>query len=101
EQEQRLLLPHLTNNESYFFRESPQLEALQKEVLPALKQALEPTPRREIRLLSAGCASGEEAYTLAMVTTGQGAVIKPWTVRITGVDVDLEALARARSAEYG
>ncbi len=101
EQEQRLLLPHLTNNESYFFRESAQLDALAGEVLPAVKASLERTERREIRLLSAGCAAGEEPYTLAMVVRERSSLLPPWTARITGVDLDTDALARAKAGVYG
>jgi chemotaxis protein methyltransferase CheR len=101
EQERRLLLPHLTNNESYFFRESAQLDALAEEVLPALKSSLGGTERREIRMLSAGCAAGEEPYTLAIVVRERSPLPRPWSVRITGVDLDTEALARARAGVYG
>jgi len=101
ERERLTLLPHLTNNESYFFRETGQLEALRDEVLPELMRTLEPSGRREIRILSAGCASGEEPYTLAMVAREARALSPPWKVRITGVDLDPEALERAIRAEYG
>lgn len=101
EQERELLLPHLTNNESYFFRESGQLDALRSEVLPEVKRSLGETGRREVRILSAGCAAGEEAYTLAIVARQQPALSAPWKVRVTGVDLDPEALAKARKAEYG
>lgn len=101
EEERRLLLPHLTNNESYFYRESAQLDVLRTEVLPELRSSLEKSGRREIRLLSAGCAAGEEAYTLAMVAGRQTAPSHPLSVRVTGVDLDADALERARRAEYG
>lgn len=100
ELERRELIPHLTNNESYFFRETAQLDALRDEVLGEVRQSLEPTDRREIRILSAGCASGEEAFTLAMVAR-DASVLPPWKFKVTGVDLDPEALARARRAEYG
>lgn len=101
ERERALLLPHLTNNESYFFRETPQLEALRREVLPALRDALEPGPRREVRMTSAGCAGGEEPYTLAMIAREGGFQANPWAMRVTGLDLDTDALARARKGEYG
>ena len=99
--ERKLLLPHLTNNESYFFRETAQLDALAEEVLPALQKELEPTSRREIRVLSAGCAAGEEPYTIAMLVQQRKAFRPPWSVRITGVDLDSDVLARASRGEYG
>lgn len=101
EQERRLLLPHLTNNESYFFRETAQLDALSAEVIPQIRADLEGGSRREVRLMSAGCASGEEAYTLAIVARQTSVARAPWSVRVTGVDLDPDALNRARRSEYG
>jgi chemotaxis protein methyltransferase CheR len=95
--EERLrLLSSLTNNESYFFRERPQLDLLRQEVLPALARDGSAAGRREVRLLSAGCASGEEAYTLAIIAAGVAGV----SPVVTGVDLDVAALDRAREALY-
>lgn len=101
EEEKRLLLPHLTNNESYFYREQAQLEELRSRVLADAREALAASGREELRILSAGCASGEEAYTLAMIARDSALFRPPWGVRVTGIDLDPEALARARAAEYG
>jgi chemotaxis protein methyltransferase CheR len=98
--EREKLIPHLTNNESYFFRESEQLEVLRDEVLGSLRQRLEARNRQELRILSAGCAAGEEPYTLAMLVEESGLFRPPWRVRITGIDLDPEALARARRGRY-
>lgn len=101
EQERKLLLPHLTNNESYFFRETGQMDALAGEVLPEVTDRLESTRRREIRILSAGCAAGEEPFTIAIVLRQKSLLRSPWSARITGIDLDSEALARAGRGEYG
>jgi chemotaxis protein methyltransferase CheR len=96
DEERERLVPLLTNNESYFFRERPQLDILRDEVLPAL--ARDRRNRAEpIRILSAGCAAGQEAYTLTMLAreTGLGSL-----VQVTAVDLDPEALERARSGIY-
>lgn len=93
--ERAALIPHLTNNESYFFREKGQLDVLREEVLPSVAAE---SRGRPIRLLSAGSASGEEPYTLAILareTLGRGA-----RVEVTGMDVDIEALERAREGLY-
>ena len=100
EGERDLLLPHLTNNESYFFRESAQLELLRSEILPAVKANLETTDRREVRLLSAACAAGEEAYSLAVTARESGVFPSPWRVRVTGLDVDPQVLGRAAEGCY-
>jgi chemotaxis protein methyltransferase CheR len=86
------LAPRLTVPETYFFRNSEQFRALADVALPALGPA-----RRRLRLLSAGCASGEEAYTLAIVAR-EAAPGRP--VRVTGVDVNPAVLDRARRARY-
>jgi chemotaxis protein methyltransferase CheR len=101
EEERLKLIPHLTNNESYFFREPNQLDVLRADVLARVKARLEARNRQEVRILSAGCASGEEPYTLAMTTEMSGLFPPPWNVRVTGVDLDHQALDRARSARYG
>ncbi len=92
------LLTSLTNNESYFLRERRQLELLCDEVLPILRRR----QRRDnapIRILSAGCASGEEAYSLA-ITVARCGVVPLSEVRITGLDIDPQALERARHGLY-
>jgi chemotaxis protein methyltransferase CheR len=100
EKEWERLVPHLTNNESYFFRETGQLDVLRDEVLAKVRAAAEARGRREIRILSAGCAAGEEPYTLAMVVKQSGLFPAPWRVRITGADLDTAVLERARRARY-
>jgi chemotaxis protein methyltransferase CheR len=94
------LIPHLTNNESYFFREPDQLGVLRQEVLREARERLEASGRRELRILSAACAAGEEPYTLAIVARESGLFPPPWTIRVTGVDLDPQALERAREAVY-
>lgn len=97
EVERNRLLPHLTNNESYFFRETNQLDVLRDELLEPLARRAR-ADHRPLRIMSVGCASGEEAYTLSFVA--RDALGNAADVRITGVDVDPEALERARSATY-
>ncbi len=98
EAERARLVPHLTNNESYFCRERGTLDVLRADVLPALRERL--GPAGELRVLSAACAAGEEVYTLAVVVRESG-LFAPGRVRITGVDLDPCALERARAATYG
>lgn len=100
EAELERLTPHLTNNESYFFRERGQLDVLREEGLEATRRRLERLGRRELRVLSAGCAAGEEPYTLAMIVRESGLFRPPWKVSVTGVDLDPMALKRAERALY-
>lgn len=91
------LVARLTNNESYFFRETNQLDVLRDEVLGEVARAAR-AEGREVRLMSAGSASGEEPYTLALIARD---VLGPAaSFAVTGVDVDRDALDRARDAIY-
>jgi chemotaxis protein methyltransferase CheR len=97
EEERQRLLPLLTNNESYFFRERAQLEVLRSELLPTRRRK----PAAPTRILSAGCAAGQEPYTLAILAREAGLITDSSAeVEITGVDLDPDALARARLGRY-
>jgi len=87
-------------NVTGFFRDPPSWEYLREEILPRL--GAEKRGGGPIRIWSAGCASGEEAYTLAMVTAeALGADTVREQVKIYATDVDEEALNQARLARYG
>ena len=94
-----LLFNTILINVTAFFRDPAAWEYLAKEALPHFineKQAAEP-----IRIWSAGCASGEEAYTIAMILgeiLGKDAFRK--RVKIYATDIDEEALTQARQATY-
>jgi chemotaxis protein methyltransferase CheR len=99
--EQERMIGHLTNNETYFFREQAQLTVLAEPLLRELRERKTRTGApRELRLLSAGCSSGEEALTLAMVVFDSGQFFWNWSVRVLGFDVDSAALERARRGVY-
>jgi len=88
----------LTTSETYFFREDYQLRAFQEEVLPALAE--QARSRRRLTIWSAGCSTGEEAYTIAMLiheaNLGSG-----WEVRVFGSDISKRCIAVARRGVYG
>ena len=88
--EQQHLLDEVTVQETCFFR-PPQMEALRSTVLPELLRAAAGT--RRLRVWSAGCATGEEPYTLAMLLRAQ--VPAGWDVRVLGTDVSRRALETA------
>jgi len=88
----------LTTNETYFFREEYQLRAFAKEILPALRERL--GGRRRLVIWSAGCSSGEEAYTIAMIVLESG-LFTGWDLRIFGSDLSSRMLARARRGVFG
>lgn len=88
----------LTTNETYLYREPPQLRAFAREILPALAAAL--APRRRLRILSAGCSTGEEAWTLAILVEDSG-LFEGWEVEVVGVDLSRRCVAAARAGAYG
>ena len=101
EAEREKLVPHLTNNESYFLREPAQIEVLIRDLLPGILEGLAARKRREVRILSAGCAAGEEPYSIAISLLEHNPLPPGMRVRITGLDLDPHALERARAAIYG
>jgi chemotaxis protein methyltransferase CheR len=94
------MVSHLTNNETYFFREQAQLQIFSESVLRSLKDRKAKTGDRSLRILSAGCSSGEEVMTLAMIVHDSGQFFWNWEVRLVGLDVDREALEKARRGLY-
>jgi chemotaxis protein methyltransferase CheR len=87
----------LTTHETYFYREDYQLRAFQNEILPMLAQK---TPRR-IHVWSAGCSTGEEAYTIAMLILESELFDRSWDVRVYGSDLSKKCIAAARRGVYG
>lgn len=96
--ELRALAQHLTVGETYFFRHPDHFRAFVEVALPARWQA--PAGSRQVRILSAGCASGEEPYTLAMLIRDSLPELAAGTVTILGIDVNALLLDKARRARY-
>lgn len=90
------LITELTVGETYFLRETGQFDFIRREVLPGL--AGESGSGRGITAWSAGCASGEEAYSLAMIAQEAN---PPLRIRVLGTDIAESRLAIARKAVYG
>lgn len=86
------LVNEITIQESYFFREPGQLDVIRRTILPALRRA-----GRPVQLWSAGCAGGEEAYTLAIMLEQEGMAE---TAAVLGTDISRRALAKARAGRY-
>ena len=99
-EEQQRMVSHLTNNETYFFREQPQLNVFATHVLRSIKERRSRTGERRIHVLSAGCSTGEEPLTLAMILFDSGQFFWGWDVQVTGLDVDEAALDKARRGLY-
>jgi len=99
-QEVMRMVSFLTNNETYFFRELPQLFAFRDYLLPELKKKKQAEGNKAIRILSAGCSTGEEAYTLAMLVFETGGFFWGWDVQVIGMDINWRALDQAQRGVY-
>lgn len=86
----------VTTNETYFFREPAQLAAFSEEIIPEI---LARRPGKKIRIWSAGCSSGEEAYTVAMMLTERGYYDRA-AFEIFATDINQQVLAKARKGVY-
>ncbi len=82
-------------SETYFLRNQNHFRALE-----TLLRRADPGARRKLRLLSAGCSSGEETYSLAMICRESLNELDGWTLSILGVDLNPDALRRARAGCY-
>ena len=98
DEELAVLVDNLTTNETYFFRESAQLTAFSEEILPELRERLE--GRKTLRIWSAGCSTGEEPYTIAMLMIESGDWWHDWQVEILGSDINQRVLHTARRGVY-
>ena len=95
------LINELTINVTQFFRDKDMYLKIRDEVIPTLFRAKEAIGSRTIRVWSAGCATGEEPYSLAMLIDYRlGAEEGRWNVRILGSDIDVESVRAARKGEY-
>lgn len=89
----------LTVNETYFFREMNQLRAFIDEICLEIKSTK--AEKRKLRIWSAGCASGEEPYTIAMLLLEKPEMLKGWSVEVIGSDINQRVLQKARKGVYG
>ncbi|WP_152609795.1 protein-glutamate O-methyltransferase CheR [Geobacter sp. OR-1] len=100
EQEMSDLMDVLTTNETYFFREAFQLKAFTDEIVPEIVAAKSKKGDRSLRIWSAGCSTGEEPYTIAMLLL-ENPLLKDWRIEIIGTDISHRVLLQARKGVYG
>jgi chemotaxis protein methyltransferase CheR len=97
-EEVRALARRLTVGETYFFRYFDHFRAFAEVVLPDRVRVQQ--PRRRLRILSAGCASGEEAYSLSILVREHLPDASSWDVRIHGIDINPSMIEKAIAARY-
>ena len=88
----------MTTNESSFFRDRPSFELFREKVLPELLARRAATKR--MRIWSAACAAGQEAYSIAMILDDHKLPAKGWTVDIVATDISSEMIARGEQGLY-
>ncbi len=94
----KALLDEVTVQETYFFRDSGQFQALIEKVLPNLIE--EKKYERSLRIWSAGCSTGEEPYTIAIILQEYFSHILDWNILIRATDINVLALKKAREGIY-
>ncbi len=93
------MFDRITINETSFFRNEPQLDVFEKQVLPSLLEARKSSKR--LRIWSAACSSGEEPYTIAMqLHRTLGIRLADWRIEILGTDISDKVLSMAQEGRY-
>lgn len=88
----------LLNNETFFFRDAQAFDLLRNGALEAMRRSRQHV--RRLRVWCAGCSTGQEAYSLAMIFADASAKWDGWMIDITATDVSDAAIARARAGFY-
>ena len=94
----QMVVEALLNNETYFFRDRAPFDLVQRHALVELAQRRAKSKR--IRIWSAGCSSGQEVYSLAMLFADEPEKWAGWTIDILGTDVSTACIDRARNGAY-
>jgi len=100
ETELQEIINRLTINETYFFRDFPQLQGFAESILPEMIKSKEAAGQRTLKIWSAGCATGEEPYTLAIILMEMIPNFEKWKIQILGTDINTRVLDMARKGLY-
>lgn len=99
-----LLLEHfisgITVGETYFFRDKHQIQLLKNTILPTLISKKRAEKKLALRIWSAGCASGEEIYTIAILLHELLLDFDNWTLHLMGTDINIASLRKAINGSY-
>jgi chemotaxis protein methyltransferase CheR len=88
----------VTVNDTAFFRDTKVFEHFKTVLLPAMLKAR--AASRRLRIWSAACATGQEAWSIAMILDGMGLAARGWTIDLIATDISREAIARAEEGRY-
>ena len=101
QEERSRMIDAITTNETRFFREPRQFDFMVQHVLPRWRAEAEQRSRsKRVRIWSAGCSSGEEPYSLAMLVARHLPADEGWDVRILATDISNRVLEKARQGIY-
>jgi chemotaxis protein methyltransferase CheR len=95
---ERAVAEAMTINETSFFRDGRPFELLRTELLPPLLEARRNT--RSLRIWSAACSTGQEAYSIAMLLSEHFPQLAGWNIKIEGTDISSEVVHRCQAASY-
>jgi len=99
--ERAVMIDCITTNETHFFREPRHFDFLERHVFPKWQQEGAAGERSmRLRIWSAGCSSGEEPYSLAMLLLKHFPEGKGWELEVLGTDISTRVLEKARTAMY-
>ena len=98
--ELQVLVDEISIQETSFFRNAPQFELFEREVLPQRIQERLSLGRRTLRLWSAGCSTGQEPYSMAVSVVESAVLTDAWDVQLWATDISAQALQAARRGEY-
>ncbi|MGF1512637.1 MAG: CheR family methyltransferase [Elainellaceae cyanobacterium] len=98
QEEWNKLIPSITNAESFFFRDKGQFSLLRRHIVPELINQRAST--KSLRICSAGCSTGEEAYSIAILLKELIPDIEQWNITIFGLDINSNSIEKARAGVY-
>ncbi len=99
DEEIKELFNSVTTNETSFFRDLNQLEAFRQGILPCIEKK-KANGNKSVKIWSAACSTGEEPYTIAIMLSAEGFVLRGWDIDILASDISDQVLASARRAQY-
>lgn len=97
---ERRIVDAITTNETFFFRDTSPFDLLRHKIVPELIDRGKRTGKDRIRIWSAACSTGQEAYSLAMLLLENFPSLSAWNIRIEGTDISSEVVERAQEGRY-
>lgn len=88
----------MTTNESFFFRDATPFETFEKSIMPKMLE--QTATKKSLRIWSAACSTGQEAYSLAMILREMAPKLVGWRIEIVGTDISKEVLEKSKAGIY-